>query len=400
MSNKECFVFISTLEQVAWGGCEELWYKTALIALEHQRIVYVVVFKHKEIPKHLNQLIEKGATLFYLERVTANSNLRKRAQNKFFPDAEQKSFFRRLSEKINKHRSKVTILISQAGGFDFSYGYLDQVNQWLLSEKNTYHVLVQNVPDLGFTLSIEGAFKQKQIFENAKTVGFVSDRNKLSAERILATAISNAYIINNPLNLKKPHVCLEYPDILGVIQFAEVAALKCSHKGQDILFQVLSGEAWKQRNWKLNLYGKGQDEDYLRTLSKFYKIEGKVFFHGHTDNISRIWEINHIHILASLGEGTPLALIESMLCGRPVITTDVGGNAEYAEHLVSGFIADYPTMPALSKVMELAWQNKERWEEMGKIANKMILKNYDLNSCSTLYQILIKSTEHPFSKND
>ena len=134
----------------------------------------------------------------------------------------------------------------------------------------------------------------------------------------------------------------------------------------------------KQRNWNLNLYGQGPDEKYLQKLSRFYGLDDKVFFHGHVTGIDTIWKKNHIHILPSLGEGTPLALIESMLCGRAAITTDVGGNAEYAVDGKSAFIMDYPTLPALSRILERAWSEKNNWKQMGMVARESILSKYDL----------------------
>lgn len=390
MSDKKCFVFISTLEHIPWGGCEDLWFKTAMHALKERHFVYVVVFRHNEIPKHLSELSEKGAVLLFLDKVSGNHSLKKRVVNKLSPGLAYRKFFEKFSKEISKY-DKVIILISQAGGFDFAYGYLDKMREWLLRQKNKFHVVVQNVPDLGFTLSSEAASKQQQIFANAVSVGFVSKRNKISAERILASNIRNASQINNPLNFKESPKYIGFPKIAGTVHFAVVAALRCFHKGQDILFQVLSGAEWLKRDWALNLYGKGPDEAYLRKLAQFYRIDHKVFFHGHTHNINEVWEKNHIHILPSLGEGTPLALIESMACGRGAITTDVGGNAEYVCNDLNGFVADYPTFPALKKVMELGWENQHRWEEMGRQAYEKIMNDYDLNAADTLYRKMLNN---------
>ncbi|MFN7116753.1 MAG: glycosyltransferase [Saprospiraceae bacterium] len=389
MKSEKIFVFLSTLEHIPWGGCEELWRKTALVALENNHKVYIVVFKHDEIPPYLIHLQDKGAKIFFLKRNHTCINLLRKIENKIRPEYKNKKILRLLKNELDSLSSDVVILISQAGGFDFAYSYLDIVREWLLTNRFNYHIVVQNVPDLGLTLSISAAQKQIDVYQKSCSIGFVSERNLISSERILAMHIKKGYIINNPLNFNDIPSYLPPPEENVTIQLAVVAALRCNHKGQDVLFQVLSEKVWRERNWVLNLYGKGSDEEYLKKLGKFYNIDHKIFYYGHVDDIKKIWERNHIHILPSLGEGTPLALIESMVCGRAAITTDVGGNAEYITHMESGFVGDYPTYPALKKIIELAWQNQNHWISMGKKARDKIIMSYDLIPQLTLYNILV-----------
>ena len=390
MKKTSCYVFISTLEHLPWGGCEELWYKTALLALEEGNKVCVLAFRHEETTAPLTIACrQRSGDLFPGTALPSKGRSAARVSAKLRATHPHHQTLSQLQKAI-QGSEQVIILISQAGGFDFAYGYLDTIKVWLEKNNYPYHIVVQNVADVGCTLSLEAGLKQIEIYQKARSVGFVSHRNLLSSQRILAAEIPHSYLINNPLNFTTIPDYINYPET-GTIAFAVVAALRCFHKGQDVLFQVLAGEEWKQRNWKLNLYGEGPDEKYLQKLSRFYGIDDKVFFHGHVTGIDTIWKKNHIHILPSLGEGTPLALIESMLCGRAAITTDVGGNAEYAEHMVSGFIADYPTLPALSKVMELAWQQREQWEAMGKKARVKIEESYDLHPQEKLYQKLMKN---------
>ena len=45
-------------------------------------------------------------------------------------------------------------------------------------------------------------------------------------------------------------------------------------------------------------------------------------------------------MMCSAAEGKPLALTEAMVCGRPAVVTDVGGNAELIEDGITGFVAE------------------------------------------------------------
>ena len=57
---------------------------------------------------------------------------------------------------------------------------------------------------------------------------------------------------------------------------------------------------------------------------------------GFADDVRSVWSDRQILVLASSGEGKPLALTEAMLCGRPAVVTDVGGNVELVTDCVTG----------------------------------------------------------------
>src|SRR6185369_7034394 len=85
-----------------------------------------------------------------------------------------------------------------------------------------------------------------------------------------------------------------------------------------------------------------------------------------------IWSANQVLLMPSHGEGTPLAALEAMMYARPVVATDVGGNAEIIHDGVTGFIAEAATVNSFSKTLERAWQARAQWHEMGLAAHKYI----------------------------
>jgi glycosyltransferase involved in cell wall biosynthesis len=89
---------------------------------------------------------------------------------------------------------------------------------------------------------------------------------------------------------------------------------------------------------------------------------------GFVDDIEQLWSCYHALVLPSRFEGMPLALVEAMLCGRPCIVTDVGGNPELVRDGVNGFLAKAPTVEFLDEAMNRAWENRHRLREMGQRA--------------------------------
>jgi glycosyltransferase involved in cell wall biosynthesis len=97
-----------------------------------------------------------------------------------------------------------------------------------------------------------------------------------------------------------------------------------------------------------------------------------VLFGGFSQNIQAVWSKHHALILPSQYEGCPLAVVEAMLCDRPCIVTDVGGNSELIQDGVSGFIAPATTVSIVEKTLDLAWERRHEWKDMGKNAGLRI----------------------------
>ena len=146
---------------------------------------------------------------------------------------------------------------------------------------------------------------------------FVANRNRIEAERQLVKKIPNSSLILNPVNLSD-RSCLPWA-ASRTARFASVARLDSKHKGQDILIEALSADEWRERDWHLTVYGAGADEDYLRALVDFFGLARKITFAGYQRDVRAIWAQERILVLSSRAEGTPLSLVEAMLCGRPAI---------------------------------------------------------------------------------
>ena len=179
------------------------------------------------------------------------------------------------------------------------------------------------------------------------------------------------------------------PDF-STIRFANIGRIHCNTKGLDILFEILSFEKWKKRNWVLNIYGEGDDKDYLIDLIHYYNLSNKINFLGYKEDIIDIWKDTHILILPSISEGTPAVIVEAMLCGRIGIVTDVGDNTNLVKDNFNGFVASAPTVKLFDEALERAWQNKNNWANYGLQAFESINKYVEDNPEKTLLTKMIK----------
>jgi glycosyltransferase involved in cell wall biosynthesis len=172
---------------------------------------------------------------------------------------------------------------------------------------------------------------------------------------------------------------------------ANVARLDAHCKGQDALLQTLSESRWRDRRWLLRFYGSGPDLPYLQRLAKFYNIADQVEFRGHVADVQSIWADNHLLVLPSRSEGTPLSLVEAMICGRPSVVTDVGGNTEWVDEPATGFVADAPSANSLNGALERAWEARDRWEVIGRRAHQAAVAKADPRPEENVLSLLVEN---------
>jgi glycosyltransferase involved in cell wall biosynthesis len=260
----------------------------------------------------------------------------------------------------------------------------------LLIAGNTPFVTISQYNDENTSLPREIYESARNLFTKARHCIFVSQRNLEVARRQLCLAIPQGRVLDNPPNLERwEH--LAFPNGLP-IRMAMVARLECTVKGQASVLQILAGRRWDDRNWELSLFGVGPDEAYLRDLIEFLGLDMRVRLRGYVDDVREIWREHQVLIMGSTGEGKPLALIEAMLCGRPAVVTDVGGNAELIEDGKTGFVAESPTVSSLSRTLDRAWLQQREWEEMGRRAHEVMARRLQPTPGQRLAALLTETT--------
>lgn len=355
--------FISTMSGFAWGGSEYLWADTAEQALIDGNEVFLsiydwsinhpIILKLQQLGIHIapRPRFPKSPSLSLTSRIFRKIN----QKISIFSEPAPTSFYKPVFD-FNPD----IIYISQGGTYDI-VGCPDLLGL-LESSSIPYFIVCQFNSDI---LILDNATRitAQQVFNKAVKVAFVSEHNLKLAERQLATSLPNSVVVQNPVNLAD-HSLVPFPND-SAVRFASVARLDTFYKGQDILLEALSYPVWQQRDWQCCFYGSGPDLNYLENLAHHYGIADRVKFMGHINDVREIWAKNHILVLPSRGEGTPLSLIEAMLCGRPAVVTDVGGNTEWIEESQTGFIAEAATASSINSTLERAWSVQETWKEMG-----------------------------------
>lgn len=375
--------FISTMRGNAWGGSEELWFDAATEAVRHGHEVAASVGHWGKVSPKLQMLEKAGVKVHFQSpgrRNLSKSNIVGRLSGKFNQIIGGEGY---IFSPVAKFQPDV-ICVSQANTHDIPR--FPHLRDFLDRQKVPYAVVCHGHEDI--PLSYDAArHLTKDHFAKALWVGFVAESLIGSVERHLASAVSNAFVIRNPVNLPDT-AAIPFPSMEETVHFAIVGRLESYQKGQDILFEALAGEQWKTRRWRLSLAGEGPHLIYLQELAAHYGIEKKIEFLGQVSDLRRLWAEHHLLLLPSRYEGTPLTLVEAMLCGRSAVVTDVAGNCEWIEDRVNGFVAEAANAKSIGEALERAWEERESWREMGAAARQKALAQYPKNAGAVLLKLL------------
>ena len=96
------------------------------------------------------------------------------------------------------------------------------------------------------------------------------------------------------------------------------------------------------------LAGEGEEREALEMQTKTLGLEERVIFLGFRKDVPELLASCDLFVLPSLYEGLPLAVLEAMAAGKPVIATDIGGTDEAVVNGKTGLLAPPCDAPALA----------------------------------------------------
>jgi glycosyltransferase involved in cell wall biosynthesis len=136
-------------------------------------------------------------------------------------------------------------------------------------------------------------------------------------------------------------------------------------KGPDVLVQALM--RLHQRGaagWRCVFVGDGPEREALRAAGA--PLGDRVLFAGSRGRVAPWLEACDLLVLPSREEGMPVAAIEAMMHGRPVIATRVGGTPEVVRHDETGILLPPEDPAALDDALTSLLGDAARREAMGR----------------------------------
>jgi glycosyltransferase involved in cell wall biosynthesis len=348
--------FVSTILTYRWGGADTLWTSAAEAALARGDPVLLAISKLTADHARVDALAKQGASVFIRPGLEWPLPLWRKALRRA---PWHKSHAARLNAAVKAFAPDM-LIFSCGGTYD---PILEpELIKWLRTSGTPYRIIA-NFQSEHPLLDEADRIRARNLIQAADRVYFVSPRNLEVTRQHLLSPLPNAEMVHNPLSSATD---LRWP-VPDPWSFACIARLE-PVKGVDLLIKALAAGFRDIPGWQLNIYGIGQQREYLEECTRFFGITDRVFFRGFVPRLDEIWESNHLLVSPALDEGVPMTIPEAMLRARAVLATQVGGATEWIEPGRTGFICPAPSVGLLATSLLKAWELRTSWREMGAAA--------------------------------
>ncbi|MEP7064406.1 MAG: glycosyltransferase family 4 protein [Gemmatimonadota bacterium] len=160
-------------------------------------------------------------------------------------------------------------------------------------------------------------------------------------------------------------------------------------KGHAVLIDAMS-TLRDLEGWRVVIAGRGEEEPRLRAQAAAAGIGDRVHLLGFRDDVADILAAGDIFTMPSLSEGLPLALVEGMSFGLPVVVTRVGGVPEVVTDGVEGLLVPPSDPAALANALRALLQDAPRRQHMGAAARTRAVRDYALSTMADRYERLYR----------
>jgi GalNAc-alpha-(1->4)-GalNAc-alpha-(1->3)-diNAcBac-PP-undecaprenol alpha-1,4-N-acetyl-D-galactosaminyltransferase len=171
-------------------------------------------------------------------------------------------------------------------------------------------------------------------------------------------------------------------------------------KGFDLLLPAFSSLAQRFPAWGLLILGEGPDRPSLERQAAALQIADRVLMPGAVKKPHAILQHCNIFVLSSRFEGQPLALMEAMLCGLPVVSFDCpSGPASIIRPGVDGLLVRPITAEALSAGLSKMMSCPDMQRDMGHAARD-VKSRFDVERICANWEKLIARCPLPHGCSD
>ena len=151
-------------------------------------------------------------------------------------------------------------------------------------------------------------------------------------------------------------------------------------KALDVLVEATALLTPQFPDLRVLVAGTGPEEERLRSLIHQRGLDRTVLLLGFRPNVADVLASLDVAIFSSDREGSPLAVIEAMAAGKPIVATRVGGIPALVHDAEHALLAPPRDAPALAEAVGRLLRDKDLREQLGRNAQERQRREFDIES--------------------
>ena len=291
-----------------------------------------------------------------------------------------------------------------------------QVIYFILSIfKVLYYILVKNITIIHMHFSERGSFYRKyiilkigkifkkkiiihmhgaefkQIFESSnqkikyKITEFLRESDKVivlgeSWENYVNSIDSDIKTIIMPNSVQYPeYIVARAKNNINILFLAVLTRRKGIFDLINAANIILKNNKITDKKIKFTIAGSGESENDAKKMVKELGLDKNFEFVGWVNNEKKnqLLRNSQIFVLPSYNEGLPMAILEAMSYGIPVITTNVGSIEDVIKNDRTGLIHSPGKIEELVKCIEVCINDEKKWQEFSSNGKQLIEHRYN-----------------------
>lgn len=258
--------------------------------------------------------------------------------------------------RFSARRANIKKVIYMAHGFHFWKG--SPLINWVI-----YYIAerwLARYTDILITINHED-FARAQKFKARKIV------------YIPGVGIKQNEVVMEKSYIDTKRVELGVTDSITLLSVGELS----KRKNHTVVIEALA--KMKEININYLICGQGKLSGYLVKLAKELGVEDKVKFLGFRTDISEICNAVDIFVFPSIQEGLPIALMEAMSAGLPVVCSRIRGNVDLVSDGEGGYLVEPKDIDGFVVAITKLIQDRELRKVMGN-NNAEFIKRFELKN--------------------
>lgn len=160
-------------------------------------------------------------------------------------------------------------------------------------------------------------------------------------------------------------------------------------KGHEFLIEAMSTVTKSDSHAVAGICGAGPLHDQLQVQIEKLNLHDKVKLLGQWDEIPELLAASDVFVLPSRWEGLPMALLEGMMAGLPVIATRVEGVDEVVQPGEHGLLVPLESPVELAQAILQLLRSPQDRQRMGAAARERVLNSYTTDRmCESYLQVI------------
>lgn len=275
---------------------------------------------------------------------------------------------------IHSHGYKPNILLSILPHKGVSV--VSTVHGWSTQTGDTKGRIYQFIDSLALKKMDKVIAVSQSVFEDLLRRGV--SRNKI-------TTIYNGITFNDSENqhagttVRTEHGVSENTFVIGAV--GRLAPIK----GYEYLIEAMASAAKNIPDWKLFIAGEGPLKDDLVRKIAECGLTSHITLVGYQSPVSRFLSMLDVFVMPSLSEGLPIALLEAMSCGKPVLASSVGGIKEVVTNGENGVLLPAGDSEKLAQAIVAMYRNRELRDNFSRRGKALVVERFTAATMARQY---------------